>query len=372
MIKRITSSKIFQYVVASIASLFILFLIFVYWSSEHYPDLTNVEVKCRDEAPLMDPKKPVKVVTWNIQFLAGKNYIFFYDPVVGEGKDERPTQEDIYLSSQRLTRVLKEEDPDFILLQEVDVDAKRTDREDQVLKILNLLNKQDQNYPCSTSTYYWRARYIPHSHIMGSVGMKIVIISKYKITNAHRYALGMFPTNFIDRQFRPKRALLQAQIATKDNSPFYVLNTHLEAFSQGSDLLKNQVEKISTHLKSLTRLKIPWILGGDFNLLMPGLNFEQISPLQQTLYQKDSELKILLKDFKSIPRPEDINGPTPALWYTHFPNDPDVKAPDRTIDYIFYSPLLKPLTWSVRNGDTLKTSDHFPVITTFESPRPNP
>jgi endonuclease/exonuclease/phosphatase family metal-dependent hydrolase len=106
---------------------------------------------------------------------------------------------------------------------------------------------------------------------------------------------------------------------------------------------------------------------------MPGRNYDHLSPLQKTLYQKNSELQILLKDFKSIPSSDDINGSNPQKWYTHFPNDPEVKSPDRTIDYIFYSPLLNPLSWSVRNGDTLKTSDHFPVISTFDSPKsPNP
>ncbi|PZR34623.1 MAG: endonuclease, partial [Ectopseudomonas oleovorans] len=57
-----------------------------------------------------------------------------------------------------------------------------------------------------------------------------------------------------------------------------------------------------------------------------------------------------------------------AQWYTHYPNDPAASGPDRTLDYLFYSPRLTPLASRVRQHDTLSISDHLPVIGRFFLP----
>ncbi|EPN35082.1 endonuclease/exonuclease/phosphatase, partial [Pseudomonas syringae pv. actinidiae ICMP 19096] len=53
---------------------------------------------------------------------------------------------------------------------------------------------------------------------------------------------------------------------------------------------------------------------------------------------------------------------------THFPNDSRINGPDRTVDYLFYSPSLKRVSARVRRDDTLLISDHLPVIGRFLLP----
>jgi endonuclease/exonuclease/phosphatase family metal-dependent hydrolase len=242
------------------------------------------------------------------------------------------------------------------------VDAKRTAHQDQVALLYEQLADR---YPCQISTYYWRAGFAPHPKIMGSVGMKLATFSKYKISQAQRHALGEFPANIIVRQFRPKRALLDASLPTQDHKFLRVINTHLEAYSQGSNLMQHQVQLTGQLLQTLTAAKMPWLLAGDFNLLMPGLNYRELSPSQRSLYQESSELKALTDKFQVIPSYNDINGENRHRWYTHFPNDPEVQGPDRTIDFIFYSHEFSPLRYRVRRNDTLKISDHLPLIGEF-------
>ncbi|EGH27847.1 endonuclease/exonuclease/phosphatase family protein, partial [Pseudomonas syringae pv. japonica str. M301072] len=43
-------------------------------------------------------------------------------------------------------------------------------------------------------------------------------------------------------------------------------------------------------------------------------------------------------------------------------------GPDRTVDYLFYSPSLKRVSARVRRDDTLLISDHLPVIGRFLLP----
>lgn len=349
----------------SVSFLFLLssFLIWVYFTSIHYSDIELAEWTCTENPPLWDGTSDIKILDWNIQFLAGKNYIFFYDAIDGSGKDEAPSRTDIDTTFNSVLRIIKEENPTFFNLQEVDVDAKRTAYEDQVERLYTKLKK---DYPCVSSTYYWRAGFVPHPHIMGSVGMKLATFSKYKIESSTRYALGEFPSDIITRQFHPKRALLESVIPSSAHTELHLLNTHLEAYAQGSNLMKEQINKVYTILESLTTKHKLWILTGDFNLLMPGKSYFDLSPSQRSLYQKESELKILVDHFNVLPTFNDINSSDYKKWYTHFPNDPEVKGPDRTIDYLFYIPQLIPISYRIRNEDTLEISDHLPLISHFK------
>lgn len=354
--------------ISGISGGFLLVMLTLIWvTTDHHQELEEVAVECASTPPVYDSEKPLKVLSWNIQFLAGKNYVFFYDAVNGSGTDEAPSAKDQQLTLGEVVRVLKEENPDIVLLQEVDVGAKRTDYADQVQILWEHLGKKV--YPCAASTYYWKAGFAPHPHIMGRIGMKLATFSKYQIQKAWRHALGEFPANIVVRQFRPKRAILETQIPSNRGPELHIMNTHLEAYSQGSDLMKKQIEIIKNLLQRYETnphsQEKTWLLGGDFNLLLPGGSYESLSPSQRSLYQKDSEIKSLTDHYAVIPSLRDVNGELKDLWYTHYPNDPEVQGPDRTIDYLFYGTALQPRHYKVRSHDTQKISDHLPVIGEF-------
>ena len=60
---------------------------------------------CRGPAPQLVPGQAVKVMTWNVQHLAGKQYVFWNDLPDGSGPDDRATAEDLAYN-------LDEVDPD--------------------------------------------------------------------------------------------------------------------------------------------------------------------------------------------------------------------------------------------------------------------
>ena len=66
-------------------------------------------------APTLLPGQALKVMTWNVQYLAGKNYVFWYDTADGSGPDERPTVEDMAASLDEVARVIRDEQPDLLL-----------------------------------------------------------------------------------------------------------------------------------------------------------------------------------------------------------------------------------------------------------------
>ena len=80
----------------------------------------------------------------------------------------------------------------------------------------------------------------------------------------------------------------------------------------------------------------------------------------------ETELRALFERYPVVPGKVETEGPDAAAWFTHFPNDPRVGEPDRTIDYIFFSPDITLGARHVRQHDTRTLSDHFPIVAEFE------
>ena len=82
----------------------------------------------------------------------------------------------------------------------------------------------------------------------------------------------------------------------------------------------------------------------------------------------DSALHLLWDKYPMIPTNNESGGIDRARWLTHYPNDAGLNGPDRTVDYLFYSPRIKRVEAMVRQDDTLRISDHLPVIARFLLP----
>lgn len=345
--------------IASISVGLILLLVALVWATTFHPARVQAApVTCPPQTPLLRPGHRLKILTYNVQYMAGKGYVFFYDVLDGSGPDERPSAQSIGQTLAAVAEVIRDEDPDLVLLQEVDEGAKRTDYEDQAARLLALLGSR---YPCHTSAFYWKAAFVPHPRIRGAVGMKLVTLSKYRITTATRHQLALTPADPVTRQFNLKRAILEARLPMANGQEFVALNTHLEAFAQGSDTMEKQVAETQALVQRLTDEGYPWVIGGDFNLLPPGA-YDRLSDDQKRYYKPETELARLYDHFQAVPSLADVEGENYQQWYTHFPNNPAVTAPNKTIDYFFLSPHIEVLTSTVRQHDTLSISDHLPVV----------
>ncbi|HEF4761128.1 TPA: endonuclease/exonuclease/phosphatase family protein [Pseudomonas putida] len=319
-------------------------------------------VSCSTKAPALATGQALKVMTWNVQYLAGKRYVFWNDQA--SGSDDAPTLEDMAFSLDEVARVIRDEQPDVVLLQELDDGAKASDYQNQ-LKLLQ--ERVADLYPCSAHAFDWKADFVPNPHIFGSVGRQLATLSRYQIEHAQRLQLPVARTNLISRQFQPKNAVLVAYLPLSDGGQIAVLNTHLDRATQPDETLLAQVSAVAKTLDKLEGRGTPWLIGGDFNLLPLG-QYQRLPGEQRTPYSADSALHVLWDKYPMIPTNNEASGIDRARWLTHYPNDPGLNGPDRTVDYLFYSPRIKRVEATVRQDDTLRISDHLPVIARFLLP----
>ncbi|MDA3899307.1 MAG: endonuclease/exonuclease/phosphatase family protein [Spirochaetes bacterium] len=339
----------------------LLFFILVRITTYHPDAIEQLDVSNSNTAQPMPINETIKILSWNVQFMAGKDYLFFYDEWDGSGPDTRPDKKAIKKTFTRVAEIISSENPDIILLQELDVDSKKTDYEDQLEVLLSMISPE---YTSHTSCWYWRALFVPHPKIMGRAGLKLAIISKFKISSARRHQLPLMPNNFIVESLNFKRAILEAEIETVSGKTFTVMSTHLDAFAQGSDTMQKQVQYTAELLKSLQSDNREWVIGGDFNLVPPGQSYSLLPEDEKRYFQRDTEMALLYNLFQVYPQKSDIDADKITEWFTHFPNRQN--KPDRIIDYIITSETVTPVNYYIRSKDTLDISDHFPFIFEFE------
>ena len=129
----------------------------------HPRPIEPVEARNGEGAPLLTPGQRIRVVTFNVQFLAGTGYSFFYDG----GPDTLVARSDIESTATKVATFIANSNADLVLLQEVDCGARRTGYLDELTLLLNALPAEMQNH---VATYYWRSKFVPHPKILGSAG----------------------------------------------------------------------------------------------------------------------------------------------------------------------------------------------------------
>lgn len=338
---------------------------FLRFGNYHPKPVETAAVSCPENTPVLEAGQNVKALTWNVQTMSSKNYVFWSDLPNGDGPDDQPSQKDITATFEESVRVIRAENPDILLIQEIADGEKRTYSEDQMARLTSMLPE----YPCYTSAFEWKSAYVPHPRIGGSVGWKVAILSKYKITEAERIRLSIASRGFLADHFQIKPALLKAIMPTSDGGQFAALTLHLDLYVPDTDAKEIQLAEIDKVLIELNAGGIPWVLGGDFNLLpYDDAAYVRLAPEQKKYFNPESELKFLTDKYQVIPTTTDTNGADFAKWLTRWPNDPSIPGPDRTLDYFFLPDTIKFGAYSVRMEDTLHISDHLPVVVEFKIP----
>jgi endonuclease/exonuclease/phosphatase family metal-dependent hydrolase len=302
-------------------------------------------------APVVEPGRPFTVLVWNIQFCAGRSRVFFYDG----GDAVHVDRAEAAAAVDGIGRVLREQDADLVLLQEVDRGSDRTGRVDQHAELL-----ARAPYPCHASTPYFRVRYVPHppGNHLGRVDMHLSVFSRFSAVTAVRHALpAVASEGWLTRQFSLRRAVLELTLPVADGRALRVCDVHLSAFTHGDGTLPLQIDGVAERLRVAGREGALVLAAGDFNALPPGDDPARLG-VDAGQYADDGEpMRVLFDAYRSgIPR--EAHEDEPERWRTWLPFGSPVA--ERAIDHLFVGPGLEILDAAVLSGVS-DLSDHLPL-----------
>ena len=316
----------------------------------------------------------ITVMTWNIRFGAGRL------PWFGDSPGDRVilTDEEVYTHMVGIAAKIESVQPDILFIQEVDVKSKRTAYIDQVRW---LVENTYFNYGVYASA--WKAQTIP-SDGLGRMDMGNAVLSRWPITSAERIKLPLRgDQDALTKHFYLRRNYIKTKIARPGVDDFYALCIHASAFST-DDTKKRQIDMFKDDLDGLAAKGIPFVAGGDFNLLPPGatvIDYCDIDKRDDEHFHGANDdpshkegsnfegeldwLQGLYNDYSSAVPLQDYLADE-SHYFTHTTN---WTAPyDRKLDYLFSK-----IPWIAGSDSTHQDagpwSDHAPVSAQWEVPK---
>lgn len=338
-----------------------IFLTLTFIGGGYYPkprekiSVENWEIK----PTFYNKNRPIKILSWNVQGFIGKRYFPIHEKW---GTDKKFHPMEIYDNFSRFVDVIKKENPDIIFLQEVAGPSCFNHYQGQDRFIVKKLSKI---YPYLIETDYWHHKFLIHPHVFGSIIIKMMILSRFKIEEAERIALPfrIFGNEFLGSFFPGKFCLLKTSLKIEgSNEKIHLYTTH--SVSAEFDPVNNQkqLEKIFKELKKQNNNR--WIMGGDLNNIPPGFDSFKIYNRDINAYKNLFKLKDYFDNFISAISLQELIGSFSSSYFTYAPNKPmDTLEKDRTLDYIFFSKGLKKLRFYVGDDKYEGISDHLPIIT---------
>lgn len=290
-------------------------------------------------------------ISWNIGYAGlGAEEDFFYDG----GKSVRPPANRNMSYFSGIKKYLENQNVDFILLQEVDSNARRSYLLNQYKSLANDLKDYVGAYAPNYKVRYVPAPFERPWDRLGRIHSGLVSFSLFQPVEAERYS---FPGNFDwpKKVFMLDRCFLLKRFKLSNGNDLIVINTHNSAFDDGS-LRKLQLNYLKDIILEEYNLGNYIVVGGDWNLVPPTealdafvKQSENIDEIRQVM-----ESGYFPEDWqwaydKSIASNRDLN----TSWEPKTTNA-------YIVDYYLLSPNIDLIEVETRDLD-FKYSDHQPV-----------
>lgn len=330
---------------------FILFLAWVTLADYKPPEKIPAETK--GNARLIDQTDSIFIITtWNLGYFGlGKECDFFFDG----GKMTRPSEDQNQQYTKGVLDYLeKQEKSDFYFFQEVDVYSKRSHFDNQVEKLQGIFKGMESLFAFNYIVPYV---IVPVKSPMGKVNSGILSFSVFHTTENTRYA---FPTSYSwpVNLMQLDRCFMLSRIPLPDGKALVLINTHNEAFDDGSQRTK-QLAVLKEMMFAEYQKGNFVIVGGDWNQNPVGYSIERLPMVDvRRTIEPAIEPDFLPEDWQWVFDPE-------------VPTNRDVDAPyergktkTTIIDFFVVSPNVKVI--EVRTDDLgFEWADHQPVEMTF-------
>ena len=235
------------------------YLIFVFTSYERLednleltPDLTGDLI---EEVPV---NKELSVITYNIGFGAyTSDYSFFMD---GGESSWAKSKEGLISNIEGIGNDIKSVSPDFMILQEVDVDGTRTYHYDEAEALRKQLGFGNyifsQNF--DSPFLFW-----PITEPHGANKSGLLTGSDYKISSSLRRSL---PVNSsLNRIVDLDRCYSITRFKTENGKELCIYDVHLSAYGSDAGVREGQLSMLTADLRKDADAGNYVICGGDFN-----------------------------------------------------------------------------------------------------------
>jgi endonuclease/exonuclease/phosphatase family metal-dependent hydrolase len=310
------------------------------------PDIEEV-YKTNKKVPQLDTSFEYSVLIWNIGYCGlGEDMDFFYDG----GTRMRTSEEITKMNLNKIGNFLLRSDADFVLLQEVDVNSKRSYHINEKDTLQNNLFEHKGFY---TQNYNVKFVPMPFTNPMGKVNSGLFTLSKYEPTQVDRYAYKSefsWPKNV----FMLDRCFMVNRYPVNNGKELLIINTHNSAYDLKGDLLKKEMNLLKIFIETEYKKGNYVLVGGDWNQLPPK-------------YSPDFDNNVALPGNN----PEIENKFMPLSWDwaydNRIPSNRDLmesfvidRTGTRVIDFFLVSPNI--ITVSVKGFNlNFENSDHNPV-----------
>jgi endonuclease/exonuclease/phosphatase family metal-dependent hydrolase len=329
-----------------------------------------VSYRASSEKSAPEPSAPLRVMNYNVKFGGGR-IDFFFDCF---GDRVLMSKSEVLANLERLAEKINQYDPDLLVLQEVDVNSKRSAYFDQLQW---LLDHTQLGYAVYAS--HWKADFVPTDGL-GAMDSGNAILSKYRLLDAERIALALRSEQpALERYFYLRRNVLRARLDVPGKSPTYVVALHADAYSKDGTK-KQHIDRFKQELDRLSAAGHTVIGSGDLNTLPPGtehqVGFDDSVCTDEEFiaddYSEEADWLVPLYDQYNPDTPLDVYQADQASYFSHTVDGRGFW--NRRLDYIFTNAQVVPGSGLVHQDqehggmDTMPLSDHAPVTVELELP----
>ena len=318
----------------------------------------NIELEITDKTSSLIPvEKELKAVSYNIGFCAyTQDFSFFMDG----GKSSRAkSEESVNEVLSGIENLLKDENADIIMMEEVDIDATRSHHIDQKAYLANAFSTYDSLFAVNYDSSYL---FYPFNEPIGKSLSGMLTMSKYNIESSVRHSLPIETTlmKLVDLD----RCYSVSRMKTENNKELVLYTVHLSAYTSDGTIATEQLELLINDMKAEYNKGNYIICGGDFNkdLLQDSGKIFGVSGEAYTWAQA-FPLEMLNDTGLSLVAP--LNKDTPVASCRN--TDEPYKAQGQfnvTLDGFIVSENITVSGSDVINNQ-FKYSDHNPVYMTF-------
>lgn len=277
----------------------VAYVAYVWFSYSRIPDGQSLATRGAQTAQI-PAGKTLSAMTMNIGFGAyTPEFTFFMD---GGRSARAESQASVERATDGVAQLIRQHDPELVLLQEVDVDSDRSHHVDQQSRIAAAC----PDY-ASVFAYNYNSAYLfyPLTEPIGQSKSGIMTLSKYGIESSRRVQLPL--EEGFGKLFDLDRCFTVTRLPVDNGRQLTLINTHASAYAEDAAVRQMQLETLVAALKAARDSGDYVICAGDFNRDLHGGQSSELFG-----FETRDEPWLQALDVEGLPEGMQVSAPTNA------------------------------------------------------------